>query len=177
MLTCILASDLAGGIAKNGTIPWKIPRDLQLFRAMTVDSVVIMGRKTYDSLPIQFRPLPNRVNIVVSRVCDDDNLMNLDQIIKYIENNKDKNLWLIGGALLVKQLDHLIDAYLLTIVHETFDCDTLIDLDSIRFDKSKLLYDSPDETHNDLVYHFEYRTVNGLMSQSVIDQIKLINGV
>lgn len=183
MLTCILATDLAGGIAKDGDIPWKIPRDLKLFRTMTVDSIVIMGRKTFDSLPPQYRPLPNRLNIVVSHACEKDNIMtrymNIDEISAYIQHNKQENMWLIGGAQLVAQLDKLglVDAYLLTIVHNTFDCDTVIDLDAIRFEKTKLIYDSPDETYRDLVYHFEYRSVAGMVSQRVIDQIRLINGV
>ena len=61
------------GIGNNGKIPWKINQDMKLFKDITSTScpnkrnVVIMGRKTWESLPNQSRPLPNRINIVISR--------------------------------------------------------------------------------------------------------------
>ena len=53
-------------IGKNGKIPWYIPEDLQRFRKLTLGNRVIMGRKTYESLPEKFRPLPRRENIVLT---------------------------------------------------------------------------------------------------------------
>ena len=61
----IWAQDYDGGIGKNGQLPWYIPEDLKNFKKITLDSTIIMGRKTWDSLP--FKPLPNRRNIVISR--------------------------------------------------------------------------------------------------------------
>lgn len=56
-----------GVIGNKGTLPWHLPEDLKHFRAMTMSHPVIMGRKTWDSLPTKFRPLPGRRNIVVTR--------------------------------------------------------------------------------------------------------------
>ncbi len=54
-------------IGADGTIPWRIPEDLARFRALTGSSRVVMGRRTWDSLPIRFRPLPGRDNVVLTR--------------------------------------------------------------------------------------------------------------
>lgn len=54
------------GIGCEGGIPWRIPEDIAYFRELTEGNVVIMGRKTWDSLPRKFRPLPNRINVVIS---------------------------------------------------------------------------------------------------------------
>ena len=54
-------------IGKNGDIPWDIPEDMKHFREKTTGHSVIMGRKTYESLPENYRPLPNRRNIVLTR--------------------------------------------------------------------------------------------------------------
>lgn len=70
----ITALDLEDGIVKNGTIPWKIAEDIVFFREMTSKTfnprkknVVVMGRKTWDSIPGKYKPLKNRINIVFSR--------------------------------------------------------------------------------------------------------------
>lgn len=177
MLTCILACDTLGGIAKNGAIPWRIPQDLGLFRAMTIDSVVIMGRNTYDSLPDRYRPLPNRVNIIVTNRPLTPNpsvthCMDFEQLVAYIRDNRDLDLWFIGGATLLQAIEEqgLINGYLLTIVHGNFDCDTKIDLDSIRFEKSRLIWDTYDKEINGLKYHFELRGVHG--TQTHLNKIK-----
>ena len=56
-----------GGIGRDGTIPWRIPEDMGRFRALTMGHPVVMGRRTWDSLPDRFQPLPGRRNIVVTR--------------------------------------------------------------------------------------------------------------
>lgn len=65
----IVAVDQKDGIAKNGKIPWRCEEDMRFFKQITTEhgpNVVIMGRKTWDSLPKKFRPLPNRMNIVIT---------------------------------------------------------------------------------------------------------------
>ena len=67
------ALTLVAAVARNGVIgidnrlPWRLPEDLKHFKALTTGHAVIMGRKTWESLPPNFRPLPNRTNIVVTR--------------------------------------------------------------------------------------------------------------
>lgn len=64
-----LVAALARGrvIGRDGTVPWRLPEDLAYFRAVTTGHPVIMGRRTWDSLPERFRPLPGRRNVVVTR--------------------------------------------------------------------------------------------------------------
>lgn len=63
----IWAQALDGVIGADNTIPWRLPEDMAHFKATTLGHPVIMGRKTWDSLPTRFRPLPGRRNIVVTR--------------------------------------------------------------------------------------------------------------
>lgn len=65
METVIVASGANGVIGRNGAMPWRLPEDLRLFKRLTMGKPVIMGRRTYESLPK--RPLPGRLNIVLSR--------------------------------------------------------------------------------------------------------------
>jgi dihydrofolate reductase len=55
-----------GVIGADGALPWHLPEDLRLFRALTLGSTVVMGRRTWESLPSRFRPLPGRRNVVLS---------------------------------------------------------------------------------------------------------------
>ena len=64
-LHCIIAESKNKVIGNNGDLPWKIKEDLKNFRKLTIDSIVIMGRKTYESLPV--KKLGQRINIVLTR--------------------------------------------------------------------------------------------------------------
>ena len=66
-LTLIAALAKNGVIGSDNRLPWHLPEDLQHFKALTMGQAVIMGRKTWESLPPKFRPLPGRHNIVVTR--------------------------------------------------------------------------------------------------------------
>lgn len=66
MITLIAARARNGAIGRRGDMPWRIPEDLAFFRRRTEGSAVIMGRRTWESLPAEHRPLRNRFNIVVS---------------------------------------------------------------------------------------------------------------
>ncbi len=66
-LALVWAEAWGGVIGDGGTIPWHLPEDLARFRELTTGATVVMGRRTWDSLPERFRPLPGRENIVVTR--------------------------------------------------------------------------------------------------------------
>ena len=70
MITLVLAIAENGVIGKDGAIPWHISDDLKRFKALTLGKTVVMGRKTWDSLPAKNRPLPGRRNLVVTRDAD-----------------------------------------------------------------------------------------------------------
>lgn len=73
-MNLIVAVDSRGGIGRNGGIPWRLPHELVRFAQLTTattdpekKNAVLMGRKVWESIPSKFRPLKNRLNIVLSR--------------------------------------------------------------------------------------------------------------
>lgn len=125
----LVAYDDAAGIGKDGGIPWThlLKQDLKWFRKMTDDSVVIMGSKTWTSLPK--RPLPNRVNIVVSSNGDmikegGVRAISFDSAIE-IAQTYDKKIYVIGGGTIYQQAVSMpmLDAIHVTHIHGTYDCD------------------------------------------------------
>ncbi|GAB07662.1 dihydrofolate reductase [Gordonia amarae] len=67
MIQLVWAQDRDGAIGRANTIPWRVPEDMRRFKELTGSSPVIMGRRTWESLPARFRPLPGRRNVVISR--------------------------------------------------------------------------------------------------------------
>jgi dihydrofolate reductase len=65
-ISCIVAHSRNRVIGRDGDLPWHLPADLRRFRELTSGHAVVMGRRTYESLPERFRPLPNRRNLVLS---------------------------------------------------------------------------------------------------------------
>ena len=70
-------------------LPWQIPEDMKHFRELTMGKVVVMGSRTYESLPVQFRPLPGRTNLVLSKYSI-DGVQTFDSISKLLEYCKQK---------------------------------------------------------------------------------------
>jgi dihydrofolate reductase len=66
-ITLVAAVARGGVIGREGTIPWRLPEDLERFKELTTGHAVVMGRRTWDSIPERFRPLPGRRNVVVTR--------------------------------------------------------------------------------------------------------------
>lgn len=102
-LGLIFARARNGVIGKDNALPWHLPEDLAHFKATTMGQPVIMGRKTWDSLPPKFRPLPGRMNIVVTR---QPNWHSAGaQVVHSIEEalalcQEGSSPWVIGGAQL-----------------------------------------------------------------------------
>ena len=69
-LGLIWAQSTSGVIGRDGTIPWNVPEDLTRFKELTVGHTVVMGRRTWESLPAKFRPLPGRRNVVLTHHAD-----------------------------------------------------------------------------------------------------------
>ena len=86
-----------GVIGKAGTTPWHYSADLRRFKRTTLDSTVVMGRKTWDSLP--FKPLPQRQNIVITRGSTLD-VTHCDSITKAMELAEHARVWVIGLSLI-----------------------------------------------------------------------------
>mgnify|MGYP003644828367 FL=1 len=128
-MKAILAADTDWGIGKDGTMPWPHNSDdLAWFKECTIDSTVIMGRKTWDSLP--FKPLPDRQNIIVSRNLNVDAyyncaIMGID-ILKELGQHSSESTWIIGGAQLLETMIPFIDEIWISRIDETYACDTFL---------------------------------------------------
>ena len=99
----IWAQDTNAAIGKDGTLPWHYSEDLKNFKKLTTGHTIIMGRKTWDSLPI--KPLPNRKNIVISSTEQTgvDSYNSIDTCMEYLEKNQSlQNIFVIGGMSIYK---------------------------------------------------------------------------
>lgn len=128
VLSLIAAVGRSGAIGRSNALLWHDPADQRHFRQATLGSPVIMGRKTWDSLPKRFRPLPGRRNVVLSRdpLWRDegaDCAPSLDSALALVADSP--KVFVIGGAQLYAQTWPLADELLLTEVDAEFpDADT-----------------------------------------------------
>lgn len=113
-------------IGRKGRLLWKLPRDMQFFKETTMGHTVVMGRKSWDSLPKSFRPLPGRKNIVITRNRDFQAegatiISDLRDIEKIVPENE-KKCFIIGGAQIYQlALDYgIINEMYITHVDERF---------------------------------------------------------
>ena len=118
----IWAQDSNGGIGKDGKLPWHISEDLQNFKKITSNSTIIMGRKTWDSLPDSFRPLPERVNIVMSRDTGwlaegAETALYEGRAIELAFAEGSEECWVIGGSQVYEMFLDRVDEIHLTTVH------------------------------------------------------------
>jgi len=136
----IVAIDKKNGIGNKNQLPWHLKADLKHFREITVSTLdpskqnaVIMGRKTWESIPRNFRPLPNRQNIVLSSQLNPDvppnvgTYNNFDSALSTISKNTSiENIFIVGGMQLYKQiLTHpKCDELIVTQILSEFNCDT-----------------------------------------------------
>lgn len=119
--------DEENGIGKNGEIPWHYPKDMKHFKETTTGNAVIMGRKTYESLPEEFRPLPDRKNIVLTR--SDPELDESVSIANSLEEAYDiaestgNKVFIAGGSSIYSQCIDDCSRLVVTRIPGTHDCD------------------------------------------------------
>lgn len=142
MFKIIVCVDSNNGIGKSNSLPWTIKEDMLFFKKKTLEienkkkkNCVIMGRKTYQSIPKRFRPLKNRINIVLSKsnVIEDEENENfkifkeLDDVLKFIKKNKKKieTSYIIGGSSIYKLFIErdLVNDYYINSVNKDYKCD------------------------------------------------------
>nr|MDD3719968.1 dihydrofolate reductase [Candidatus Gracilibacteria bacterium] len=168
----ILAMDNKKGIGKNNDLAWKIPSDLKYFKKITTSTqdlgklnAVIMGRKTWDSIPSQFKPLPDRINCIISKkLHSESNHSNIDDFVLHfnsfdhaLEELKKKdnveNIFVVGGSSVynIALIHPMLDKVYLTEVDGDFDCDR-----HVEFDKSNLTLESYTDWQEENGIKFRY---------------------
>ncbi|MBK1685616.1 dihydrofolate reductase [Rhodoferax fermentans] len=125
-LKLIFARASNGVIGHNNTLPWHLPEDMAHFKRSTLGCPVIMGRKTWDSLPPKFRPLPGRLNVVVTRQTDwqAEGALVAHSIRQACDLcPPDSTAWVIGGAEVYAQALPLATQAVVTEIDAAFEGD------------------------------------------------------
>jgi dihydrofolate reductase len=124
MINLIVATNTQNIIGQNNDLIWKIPEDLKHFKETTLNSNIIMGRKTYESIG---RPLPKRKNIIITRNLDykcDERCVIVNDVKSAIkECDKTMNIFVIGGSQIYKTFldENLINRVYLTVIKDEVD--------------------------------------------------------
>lgn len=107
-------------IGNNNALPWHLPEDLRHFKELTFGKTVLMGRKTWESIPAKFRPLPGRKNIVITSQTDyplPDAVEKFTSIPAALTMHANDTVYVMGGAEIYKQTINQADTLFLTEIH------------------------------------------------------------
>ncbi|OGT36540.1 MAG: dihydrofolate reductase, partial [Gammaproteobacteria bacterium RIFCSPHIGHO2_12_FULL_38_14] len=143
-------------IGKNNRLPWHLPADFKHFKSLTTGHIVIMGRRTYESIG---KPLPNRTNIVITRNTSFEApgciIMNsIDDAIQFAAQGTETEIFILGGEAIYKACIPYLDRIYLTLVHHHFEGDAYFPiLDASVWVETKREDHSADE-HNPYAYSF-----------------------
>lgn len=157
-LTSIAAVGENNELGKDNKLLWHLPDDFKRFKLLTSGHNVIMGRKTFDSLP---GILPNRRHVIITRNKDYRNdkvdvVHSLEEAIEVVKNNGDNTPYVIGGGEIYKQFMDKCDVLEITRVHGEFESDTFFpEIDENNWELSNSEYRPTDGKHK---YPFTYET-------------------
>ena len=171
VVSIIVAMDERCGIGKNGDMPWRNPLDMRRFRRITTGHPVIMGRKTYESIPGHV--LKKRTNIVLSEklapwdvVCDGDRVIGVGRYAEAVQEAKKSpgsdEIFVIGGAQVYERALPTVDRLYITMVYGDHGCDVFFPniFDALAHEEAWALVDAelvPDD-HAFFIYQ---RFTNG----------------
>lgn len=134
MLKMILATGLNGELGQNNQLLMHIPEDLKHFKKVTEGKVVVMGRKTAESLP-NGKPLPNRVNIVMTRQPYEngcEGFLRCSDYKKVLKIAETEDVFIIGGAEIYNLFEDYVEEVYWTLIYRDFlNADTYYDIDDI----------------------------------------------
>lgn len=170
-LQVVIANTTNGGIGFENDLPWKrkLSTDLKRFRQITTNSepnkmnAVIMGRKTWESLPLNYRPLPNRINIILSKnniqIDENENVCvctSFENALEFANNSKQiDQVFVIGGSSL---FDLALQSPFCSTIHQTlilenFNCDTKINMDLLN--NFTIVQSTNIQTENNIRFQFQ----------------------
>jgi dihydrofolate reductase len=139
-LTIVAAIARGGVIGRDNAIPWRIPEDARRFRELTTGHPVVMGRRTWESLPDRFRPLPDRRNVVITRNAawsaeGAERVGSFDEALRLLDGAR--QVFVIGGAEIYEAALPLADELLLTEVEADIAGDTFFpEFDASEFEET-----------------------------------------
>jgi dihydrofolate reductase len=129
-ISIIVAIAQNNAIGKDNQLLWHIPADLKRFKQLTTGHTMVMGKRTFESLPI--RPLPNRRSIVITDIAGEEiegcvMAYSIQDAIDKMDDDKEN--FIIGGGSVYRQFLSLADHLYLTIVQKDFEADTFLEID------------------------------------------------
>jgi dihydrofolate reductase/thymidylate synthase len=167
------------GIGTNGKIPWNIPEDLKYFKELTENNIVVMGRKTYDSIPEKNKPLKNRLNIIVTsnptKYTSNENVIFvlMEELDTILDQFKDKKIYIIGGNTLYQKYLGKAEKIYSTQIDKEFICDTYFPLKGFEYYEiesySKLYYAESEKCN--------YKYITYTKSNKIHDEHYYINNL
>lgn len=159
-ISIVIAVADNNAIGANGKLLWRLSKDMQYFKEVTWGHHVLMGRKTWDSIPPKFSPLPGRTNVIVTRkqgfVCEGCKVVDsIEQGIAIAQQAGEQELMVIGGGEIYRQVLPLANKIYLTKVHHTFtDADTFFpELDMTQWNVLNTEWNMADEKNE---FDFEF---------------------
>lgn len=154
MVSLIVAVSENNVIGKDNDLAWVLPLDLKYFKDTTQNHHVIMGRKNFDSIPEKYRPLPNRINIVVTRnknYSAEGSIIvdSVEKAIEIAEKAEDNEPFIIGGGQIYKYAleNNLVSKIYLTKVHAKVEGDTFFDDLSDEWELKSSIKNKADHRH------------------------------
>ncbi len=157
-LVIIVAKDIQNGIGKGNDLPWHLPADMRFFKETTIGHIVLMGRKNYESIPERFRPLPNRLNIILTRdlsyVAEECLVLHsINDVLKWKASQEGENrtLFVIGGGEIFNQFlaANLVDEMFITHVETNVEADVFFpEINDAEWHKEIVLTHGIDEKNS-----------------------------
>ncbi len=156
-ISIIVAVAENNAIGKGNKLLWHISDDLKRFKRLTTGHPVVMGKKTYESLPV--KPLPNRTNVVISDIEGElikgcEMAYSIEEAIEKCPDNEES--FIIGGGSVYRQFMPFADKLYITKVHKAFDADTFFpEINENEWQLIERKETEPDENND---FNFSYLT-------------------
>lgn len=180
LINGIIAISQDGGIGINNNLPWKLKKELKHFQEVTTSTqdnnkknAVIMGRKTWNSIPEEFKPLKNRINIIISNTLKDTlgstkpkELIypNMESAIKFLNSQQNiETVWIIGGISIYLEAlkSNILNFMYVTEIYKKYECDTFFNIKAFKNFKELKELTSEIKWENDVSYQYKiYKNMN-----------------
>jgi dihydrofolate reductase len=156
-------------IGKNNDLLWHLSKDMRFFKETTVGHYVIMGRKNFESIPPKYRPLPHRINIILSR--NEDFMAeecytynNIEEAIEMARDNGEEQIFIIGGAQIYKLA---MEADLVSHMYLTYVDASFPDADAFfpEFDESEWIKTTIESQNSDFENEYSFEIFQFLKPQ------------
>lgn len=160
MVKLIVAKASNDVIGKDNDLIWHLPADMRFFTQSTKGHVVVMGRRNWDSIPLKYRPLSERTNVVITRNKDFQHpdclsFQSLEDALDHFKHEKNRDVFIIGGGQIYREaLDKdLVDEMLVTHIDQDFEGDTWFpEIDTNKWSKKEIFSFIKDEKN---AYNFK----------------------